>query len=296
MRLPGNVRLVGPTFVEGSGGLPIATWELGGDGPPLLVAHATGFHARCLRALAEGLAGRFRVVGFDCRGHGHSATPPLAASEDGGVPAMDWHLFADDALAVVDALGLAGAVAFGHSCGGALLLLAEQRRPGTFAAIYAYEPVVAPPELWAGWRDRRFDPAQGARRRRAAFTSRASAFEHYAAKPPLSLLRADVLADYVDFGFVDEADGAVRLRCDPAAEAATFAMAERADTWDHLAEVRCPTTFACGGARADLGADVAAAAAARVQDGHVEEHPDLGHLGPMERPDEVAAALGACLP
>ncbi len=295
MGLPGNVRLVAPTFVEGSGGVPIATWELGGSGPPLLVAHATGFHTRCLRALADGLAGRFRVVGFDCRGHGRSATPSLAADDDGRIPSMDWHRFADDALAVVDALGLAGAAAFGHSCGGSLLLLAEQRRPGTFAAVYAYEPVVAPPELWARWRHRRFDPAQVARRRRAVFASRATALEHYAHKPPLSLLRADVLADYVDFGFFDGADDTVRLRCDPPAEAATFSMAEQADTWDHLYEVACPTTFACGGGRADLGADVAAAAAARVQYGRFEEHPELGHLGPMERPDEIAAAVGAWL-
>ena len=280
-----------PSFVEGAGGLPIATWELGGDGPSMLLAHATGFHTRCLRALAEGLTGSFRVVGFDCRGHGHSGTPPLDPEADERVPSMAWGTFADDALAVVDALGLRRAVAFGHSCGGALLLLAEQRRPGTFAGIYAYEAVVTPPGFWAGAREQGIDPAAGARRRRPAFASRAAARQHYAGKPPLSSLRPDVLADYVEHGFADEPDGTVRLRCSPEAEAATFAMARHTDTWNHLAEVACPTTFACGGERSPFGLDLVTRLAARVQQGQVEEVAGLGHLGPLERPERVAAAV-----
>ena len=284
-----------PTFVEGACGVPIATWELGGAGPPLVVAHATGFHARCLRALADELADRFRVVGFDCRGHGHSGTPSLEPDEDGQVPAMGWGTFADDVIAVVDGLGLEGAAAFGHSCGGAVLLLAEQRRPGMFSGIYAYEAIVAPPAFWAGFREAGFDPAIAARRRRRAFPSREVAREHYASKPPLSSLRDDVLADYVEAGFDDGPDGTVRLRCDPDAEAATFSMASRADVWDSLNQITCPTTFACGGADGGFGIDLMTDLADRVQHGRVEEHSGLGHLGPMERPDEVAEAVERAL-
>ena len=280
-----------PRFVEGAGGVPIATWELGGAGPPLLVAHATGFHTRCLRALAEGLAARFRVVGFDCRGHGHSGTPPLDQDDEERVPSMAWAAFADDALAVIEGLGLEGCSAFGHSCGGAVLLLAEQRRPGTFAGIYAYEAVVTPPGFWAGAREQGIDPAAGARRRRPTFTSRAAARQHYAGKPPLSSLRPDVLADYVEHGFANEPDGTVRLRCSPDAEAATFAMARHTDTWDHLAEVACPTTFACGGHDSPFGRRLTAELARRVEHGRFEEHAGLGHLGPMQNPDEVATAV-----
>lgn len=289
-----------PTFVEGADGVPIATWELGGSlpdagaaRPVLLVAHATGFHTRCYRALAEGLVHGFRVVGFDGRGHGHSGTPPLAADDDGRVPAMGWDRFAEDALAVVDALELEQPVAFGHSCGGAVLLLAEQSRPGTFAALYAYEPVVAPPEVWE--RIAAHHPSEAARRRRAVYASRAAALEHFSSKPPLSALRGDVLVDYVDGGFADNPDGTVRLRCQPEAEAATYAMAGHADTWDHLPDVRCPVTVGCGGAGADFGRDVASTLAVRVQHGDVDEHLLLGHLGPFEHPDEVAVAVIAAM-
>jgi len=282
---------VQPGFVEAADGVPIAAWQLGGTGPPLLVAHATGFHTGCYRALAAGLVDRFRVVGIDCRGHGRSGTPPLAAGDDRRVLAMGWDRFADDVLAVVDALDLRGGFAFGHSCGGATLLLAEQRRPGTFARIFTYEPVVAPPAFWAAWPAAGPDPGRAALRRRAVFASRAAAIRHYGAKLPLSCLRSDVLADYVEDGFADQADGTVRLRCDPAAEAATFAMAPHNQAWDHLPLVTCPTTFACGAAPSDFGAGAAAALAARAPQGRSEEHPALGHLGPFEDPDAVALAV-----
>ncbi len=287
-------------FVEGADGGAIAAWEMGGgtgpddQRPALLVAHATGFHTRCYRAVADALADRFRVVGFDDRGHGRSATPPLAADADGRVPQMAWSRFAADALAVVDALGLRRPMALGHSCGGAVLLLAEQARPGTFAGIYAYEPVVAPPERWAAMGERG-DPAQAARRRRAVFASRAAALEHFSSKPPLSSLRGDVLVHYVEGGFADRPDGSVGLRCDPEAEAATYAMAAHARVWDDLGEVACPVTVACGGARADFGLDLASAVAARLGSGRVDQHPGLGHLGPFERPEEVAEAAARAL-
>lgn len=286
-----------PAFVEVAGGPPIATWDLGGPGrgaPALLVAHATGFHTRCYRAMVRLLTGRFRVVGFDCRGHGHSGTPPLDADEAGRVPAMDWACFADDALAVVDALELERPLGFGHSCGGTVLLLAELRRPGTFAALYTYEPVVAAPEVWTGLGDA-FNPAPTARRRRAVFASREAALENFSAKPPLSSLREDVLVDYVEGGFADQPDGTVALRCDPAAEAATYVMAMHNEAWDRLAEVGCPVTAACGGVHADFGRAAAGGVASRVQHGSLEEHPELGHLGPLERPDEVAEAVAKSL-
>ena len=39
-----------------------------GDGPPLILIHATGFLAALWRPIAERLSGRFRVVAFDQRG------------------------------------------------------------------------------------------------------------------------------------------------------------------------------------------------------------------------------------
>src|SRR2546429_7959455 len=57
-------------------GVSIAVHDLGGSGPPLLMAHATGLHGRVWEPVASELAGRFHCVAFDERGHGDSGLPP----------------------------------------------------------------------------------------------------------------------------------------------------------------------------------------------------------------------------
>ena len=88
---------------------------------------------------------------------------------------LRWQRMAEDALAVQDALGLRGGFGVGHSLGGAALLLAEATRPGSFRALYLFEPVVAPsahgaePHPW----DAPLAPkVQAALQRRRTFPSR----------------------------------------------------------------------------------------------------------------------------
>ena len=111
-----------PTRFDANGvGLAVHDW--GGDGPPVLLAHPTGFHGRIWAPVAARLVGRGRHVwSFDFRGHGDSDAPGL--DDD----SYSWHGFADDVLAVTRHLGLAGRddlLACGHSKGGAALLLGE---------------------------------------------------------------------------------------------------------------------------------------------------------------------------
>lgn len=276
--------------MEVTDGLRLATWDLGGSGQPLLVVHATGFHARAYRALASELADRFHVVGIDLRGHGRSEAPPLDRAGDGSVPALAWERLAADVLDVVAALGLDRPFAFGHSCGGATLLLAEAFEPGTFAALHAYEPVLfdpAAPRAASGL-------AAGARRRRSQFPSLEVAFEHYRSKPPLAGFRPDVLWEYVEGGFGPSAgpggDG-VELRCPPAVEAATFEMARRSTTWDRLPEVGCPVRLSCGGPSGEFRLPLMEAAAERLPLAAATELAHLSHFGPFERPEDVATLI-----
>ncbi|MEZ5262057.1 MAG: alpha/beta hydrolase [Acidimicrobiales bacterium] len=81
------------------------------------------------------MAAGYHCFSFDARCHGATTTPPDAS--------RSWHGVADDLLAAVDALGLDGCLAAGHSMGSSALLLASLRRPGAFQALYCYEPVTA---------------------------------------------------------------------------------------------------------------------------------------------------------
>ena len=57
--------------------------------------------------------------------------------------------------------------------------------------------------------------AEGARRRRSHFDSPLAAYENFARKPPLSDLSPAALSAYVRYGFEEQPDGSVELRCRP---------------------------------------------------------------------------------
>lgn len=257
--------------------------DLGGDGPPLLLCHATGFHGLVWRPLVAHLADRFSLWSLDFRGHGLSSAPDPARG-------FAWEGFGEDVATVVDGLGLERPFGLGHSKGGTALLLAEAARPGTFAALWCYEPIVFPP----GARPPTGEDnalAASAARRRATFPSRRAAIDNFSGKPPLDALHPDSLHAYVAHGFGDEADGTISLRCRPTDEAQVYRMGGSHAGWDHLVDVRCPTTVACGGPGATITEELAHQLVDRLPHGRVSVFDELGHFGPLEDPAAVAAAI-----
>jgi pimeloyl-ACP methyl ester carboxylesterase len=279
--------------VASTGGVALAVHDLGGDGPPLLLAHATGFHGRVWRPCADLLP--YHGHALDFRGHGDS---PLPGQAEGTFdPALlDWERFADDVLAVVAALaaetGGGPLAAVGHSKGAAALLLAEQRQPGTFRALYLYEPIAFSPEVVAMRVDNPL--AAGARRRRAVFGSYAEAEANFAAKRPLAVLDPAALHAYVRFGFAPRAEGGVELKCRPEVEAEVYQRGMHHQAAAHLDAVRCPVTVV-GGGDGGMPARLAPAIAAGLPHGRLAHHPLLGHFGPLQDPAAIAADIAAHL-
>ena len=183
---------------------------------------------------------------------------------------------------------------FGHSCGGAALLLAEEARPGTFAGLYCFEPIVYPGDDPPG-ADHRGQPAwpPGALRRRQKFASRRQALENFAGKAPFDRLDPDALAAYVDNGFAP-----VEGRRHPVAlptrarSPQVFAHALSHDAYARLAEVRCPVTLACGADTDAIGPAALERFAQRLDQSTVVVCPAMGHFGPLEDP-AARGGLGA---
>ena len=281
--------------VASSDGVSVVVHRLvaGPTDAPLLVSHATGFHARAYRPMADELAGRFDIWGHDSRGHGSTSVPAGWA--------VDWRGYGDDAAAaaswLVERSGTDGElVGFGHSMGGATLLMTALRRPGLFRALVLYEPIVFPPNLGAAGVDPDESPlAQGARRRRREFASYQEAIDNYRSKPPMNAFDPRALDEYVHGGFrpVDPAvpRGPVELACAPAHEAATFAGSHGSGLWPHVPSITTPT-LVVGGHPADTNPPslLAEPVAEMLPNGRYLE-TDLDHFGPFVDPAAVAAMI-----
>lgn len=273
--------------IPSSDGISVAVHDLGGDGPPLLLFHPTGFCGAIWRPVAAHLP-EYHSLAPDLRGHGDSPAPPDHH--------FDWHGFADDVLAIVDALQLTGCVAAGHSKGGAALLLAEERRPGTFAALWCFEPIVFPTTGALSSAADRMEGgdnpmAAGARRRRATFPSREAARANFASKPPLSIFTPEALDAYLDGGFHERPDGSIELACPPEHEARVFEMGARHGGFDRLDEVQCPVTVVRGALDRYGPASFAAPIVERLPNGRLEVHDDLTHFGPQQAPEAMAESI-----
>ncbi len=275
-------------LIESTDGVQVALHDLGGDGPPLLFLHATGFHGRCYRTIADHLRGQFHVWAPDLRGHGDSVTPDMA---------LPWSGMADDAVAVIERLRTAGQLpdgepirACGHSMGGAAVLNVELRRPGTIRAAWLYEPIAFPA---AGMPVPASNPmAEAARRRRDRFDSLDAAIERLTGRGPFADVVPEALRDYVEHGFRPDGDG-ITLKSSGEVEARVFEGIDL-DLFDHLPEIGIDVTIVGSG---DSGnpAQIAPLIAEALPHGHLDLWPDRSHSGPFEDPSRAATAIIAAL-
>lgn len=285
--MPGSARSSArepqPLQVPGADGPTVALHDFGGEGPPLLFGHATGFHGWTWSTTAQHLTGRFHCLALDFRGHGDSA---VDADDD-----LHFEGFARDCLAVADAIGEPNLIGVGHSLGGAAFVLAERARPGTFAELFLYEPGLrpesSPSEEQIAYQKAMVDAMK---RRRSRFPSREAAFA--AGKPAMSAFQAGTLAAYVNYGFApapDDADG-LDLKCRPHVEAQIVANSFTHDAAAGAASLGCPLTQVYGSLTAPVQQE-AICTVARSTGTRAIPVDGLAHFGPMEQPWTIAKVI-----
>ncbi|MEP7204043.1 MAG: alpha/beta hydrolase [Ilumatobacteraceae bacterium] len=274
--------------VTSTDGVEVAVYDLAGRddaGAELLISHATGFHGNCYAPFAEALAPQFHSIGFDYRGHGDTPQPPHID--------VDWNRYTDDVEAV--ALSLTRPLpAFGHSMGGACLLMAAYRHPRMFSRLVIFEPVVFPPVESPG-DDGPPELAGSARRRRTTFDSFDTALANFAAKPPLSAFTPAALEAYVRHGFSEGDDGQVHLKCLPELEATTYEMSRGHHAWDLLPQIEIPVLVVCGLPAPDSPAQHSRAVADHLPNGTYLQLDELDHFGPMTHPEMLAELVAPAL-
>ncbi len=282
-------------FSEGavdSGGTQIHYLDWGPDtsgqaaGPPLILIHATGFLAALWRPIAERLAGRFRVVAVDQRGHGDSPSPE-------GPAGYRFEAFADDLQAVIEALGLERPMCAGHSSGGTTIVVHAARHPGVISRAVLIEPILPRPEWFIqppGGRNPN-SLAEGARKRRAVWANRKEILRSYRRRETFRTWREDVLRLYVEEGTRLRDDGQVELKCPPEIEAQFFEAVSMLDPWPLLSKLDCPTLLLWGAESNLHGRGLDRHAQEAIPQARTVIVPGTSHFLPQERPDEVARLI-----
>ena len=233
--------------------------------PALLMLHSLGTNLHVWDPQAEALAASLRVIRFDMRGHGLTTVTP------GPYRIAD---LAQDALAVLDALGVESAHVAGLSIGGLIAQAVAQAAPGRVASLVLCGTAMAIPPA-ALWHER------------------------------AALVRRDGMAAVAD---------AVMARWMTPAHAGSVAaqglrsmlLATAPEGYAGSAEAiaACDLTEAGLAVRAlvlvgsgDLGTTpaMAAAMAAAIPGAILQEIPDAAHIATLEQPAAVTEAMAAFL-
>ncbi|MGH7863660.1 MAG: alpha/beta fold hydrolase [Candidatus Binataceae bacterium] len=258
----------------------IAYLDWGGDGAPLVVLHATGFHGRTYRVYAEAFGAIGHVYSMDQRGHGDSG---LAKSGE-----YNWFHTMNDLAAFIDSMGWRAVRAFGHSAGATAIGALACERPDLVARAVLVEPVIfesaTAPEL--KWRDPYIERTL---KRRRVFDSTEAMYANFEHKPPYASWRRDLLRDYCAHGTRPAAEGKRELKCAPEIEARLYETSREFDGLGRLLRAEQPLLVMFGTNGESLGATLADYVAAKLPRGRVINVPDAGHFLPMEKPELVIA-------
>jgi len=266
-------------------GADLAVWDWPGADPPLLFAHATGFHGRCWDQIVRQFPGRRRIAP-DLRGHGRSSKP---------APPYNWHVFGEELAAIAAQLEMADAIGIGHSMGGHSIVAAAALRPETFASLLLVDPTIFEPDYYG--LPQRYDTSF-IKKRRNLWQSPDEMFERFRGRFPFSGWQPEILRDYCNFGLLPQGEGYV-LACPPEIEAAIYTRsnAVESDLYPVIPSIAQPVTILRGGhpwnrEQFDLASSPTAPdLASKFRHGRDVFLEGRSHYIPMEAPEQVVREL-----
>ncbi len=182
--------------------------------PPLLMLHATGLCAWPWKPIARRLAGNYRVLAFDQRGHGDT---------DRSDKGYRFEYAGEDLAAIVDTMDLESPRVIGHSSGGLAAIIASTILPDRFGRVVLVETRVSNDASSAPSQDlsRR---AERTRMKRAIWESREAMFDAYRTRAAFKDWEDEPYRQFIDGGTRLLPDGRAELKCHPETEATFYGM------------------------------------------------------------------------
>jgi 3-oxoadipate enol-lactonase len=249
-------------------GAEIAYWTLG-DGPPVVLLHPFPAHHAFWLPVAESLAGRYRVILPDLRGHGDS---------EAGVGPATMEKHAEDLARVMDDADVGRAAVAGVSIGGYVLFEFWRKCRGRVAALGLFNTKA---------------PADNPEGRAARLTAARDVLE-VGTEPFFETMVQRVLSPATRGTRPDLAEGALAMmrRMSPADVAEVQrGMAERPDSVETLKGINVPTLIVTGEHDAMTGVNEATLMRQHIPGSEMRVIPRAGHYSPWEQPGETTKIL-----
>ncbi|MBV7258942.1 alpha/beta fold hydrolase [Erythrobacter crassostreae] len=267
-------------------------WNGGADSqkPPMIFAHATGFHARVWDSVIAHFPDR-HIYALDMRGHGRST----------GGPIENWQQLSGDVCAFLDSQEIKGATGIGHSMGAHTLLQSAADRPDAFSNLVLFDPVILAPEFYADgtpW----FTPdnPHPSIRRKRNFDGVEAMIARFEARDPYEIFERRVFEDYCRHGLLPKANGqGFELACPPEVEASVYASSRSNSAIHETAKsVDIPATIvrAKQTERMDFkGSPTWPDLASTMPQGTDMPRPDMTHFHPFEDSADAARIIAEAM-
>jgi len=236
--------------------------EQGVGSPAIVLLHYFGGSSRTWEPLISHLDADVRVIAPDLRGWGRSDRPGE------GYTLTD---YADDVQALIAKLGVDRYVLVGHSMGGKIAQLLASRRPEGLLGLVLVAPSPPTPLVF---------PEEARATLTTVYDSRESieaALSHVLVTDPLSpALHEQVVAD--------------SLAGSPAAKLAWPLQISQEDITAQVSRIGVPTLILSGSAdKVDPREVLEGELLSRLADGRMQLIEGMGHLLPLEAPEQVAS-------
>ena len=246
-------------------------YEEHGQGEPLLLIMGLGASTLSWREQIPTFGREFRVIAFDNRGAGRSDKPALR---------YNIALFADDTTGLMDALGIDSAHVYGQSMGGFIAQELALRHPQRVRTLIlgstscgGRQAVAASPENLAG-----------------IGMMNVLAPREAAEKGLPLLYSGEFIARHRDV-LIQRSLREAELRPPPEALGRQIQAAVRHNTFDRLADIRCPTLVITGSDDKIVAPDNSRILAERIPRAELAVLPGAGHGYLVEKAEESNAIV-----
>lgn len=247
-----------------------------GQGPTLIMLHATGFLPWLWHPIARALSPACRVIApYFCD---HRDSDP----EKGG---LDWMILARDFADFCKGLNIQAPYLVGHSMGATVLTIAAAQYSLAPAGMVLIEPIFLPQDFYRARINVKDHPlASKSINRRNHWQNEAEALTYLKSRTLFKKWDAEVLSLYVRYGMKKKVQSGLELACSPRKEAALFMGGVRYDPWPLLPQIPCPVLVLEGEHSENRSFIDLKKAVSLFPHATYRLIQDAAHLIPMEKP------------